>query len=108
MESLAAFLKERTRTSVIEAPLILVGDLNCGVGEPDYEAFVQAANLRRLMTIRSRLDHILGQATDAHVIEVIGTVPIKQKFNAKGTADRPERSSSISVHGDDYTKEVIF
>ena len=76
MVEVAGFINS-TRSGA--GPLLLVGDMNCWVGQEEFEAVARGANLRRVMKIPSRIDHIFA-AIDPHcLVEVLETIEIKGK-----------------------------
>ena len=81
MAEVAGFIN-RTRTRV--GPLLLVGDMNCWVGQEDFKTVVQGADLRRTMKIPSRIDHIFAGNDPRYAIEVLGTVAIEGEIAVKG------------------------
>lgn len=80
MVEVAGFIN-RTRTRV--GPLLLVGDMNCWVGQEDFEAVAQGADLRRAMKINSRIDHIFAGNDPHYRIEVLDTVGMAGKIAVK-------------------------
>ncbi|OQB43674.1 MAG: Endonuclease/Exonuclease/phosphatase family protein [Candidatus Hydrogenedentes bacterium ADurb.Bin179] len=57
MRELAAFMNA-SRTGV--SPAFLVGDMNCSIGNADYETVINDAALKRMMVQDSRIDHIFA------------------------------------------------
>jgi len=68
------------------APALLVGDMNCGPGDPEFEAAVNGAKLRRVMKGDSRIDHIFAAEDAWHEAEAIDTEPITAVVNLSGRA----------------------
>lgn len=66
------------------APALLVGDMNCSLGEADYERAVQGAALVRLMNLDTRIDHIFGVQDAAYEFDVIDTVEIQETVSIGG------------------------
>jgi len=66
-------------------PVFFVGDLNCAPGSPDYQAAYDGANLERVMSIDSGIDHILAVKKPGYNIEVLDTVKFQEvvKINGK-------------------------
>lgn len=62
-------------------PALFVGDLNCSPGSPDYQALYDGANMERLMTIESHIDHILGVKNPAYTVETLETFKIQEVVN---------------------------
>jgi len=76
MTELATFINEsRCET----APALVVGDMNCRIGDADFEAAVSGANLQRVMAEDSRIDHIFAVSSPRFAVELEGTVPIEDK-----------------------------
>ena len=80
MVEVAGFIN-RTRTRV--GPLLLVGDMNCWVGQKDFEAVAQGADLRRVMKIPSGIDHIFAGNDPHYRVDVLGTVEIAGEIAMK-------------------------
>lgn len=58
MKELADFMNaSRSNT----APAFLVGDMNCGIGDVDYEIVLNEARLQRSMAVDSHIDPLLSQ-----------------------------------------------
>ncbi|MCC6144416.1 MAG: endonuclease/exonuclease/phosphatase family protein, partial [Candidatus Hydrogenedentes bacterium] len=70
MTEYASFIKA---SYMPETPVFAVGDLNCRVGDADFEALIFGAGLVRLMKIDSRIDHILGKESPRYQFEVLDT-----------------------------------
>jgi endonuclease/exonuclease/phosphatase family metal-dependent hydrolase len=70
MEELARFVRE---ARVPGAPALVVGDFNTRPSAPDYALAVREAQLVRLMTVDSDIDHVFGVADPAVTYEVIDT-----------------------------------
>jgi sphingomyelin phosphodiesterase 2 len=70
MKDLAAFVEASSSNA---APAILVGDMNCGPGDEEYEAVIEDAGLVRLMNIDSRIDHIFGIGNSNYDFSVVET-----------------------------------
>ncbi len=76
MDSLAQFLN----TSRIQTvPAFLVGDMNCRIGDTDFETARAKAALSRTMKIKSKIDHIFSVDTPYYDFSVIKTLPIEEK-----------------------------
>ena len=89
MAEVAEFINS-TRTGV--GPLLLAGDMNCRVGQADFKTVVQGADLRRVMKINSRIDHIFAGNSPHYTVEVLDTVEIKGEIAVK------DGSSALSDH----------
>ncbi len=89
MEELAAFMNESRMGTV---PAFLVGDMNCRIGSNDYETAVTNANLKRVMTIDSRIDHIFAAQNDAYEFQTLDTTRIWEKITEDG------RTFNLSDH----------
>ena len=76
MVEVAGFINS-TRSGT--GPLLLAGDMNCWVGQKEFEAVAQGANLRRVMKIPSRIDHIFAANDPRCLVEVLETVEIEGK-----------------------------
>lgn len=83
MAELAAFMNG-TRTQ--NAPAFLVSDMNCSIGDVDYETVAGNAGLTRLMAIDSHIDHIFTAHNDHHAFEVLDTVMIAERISEDGMA----------------------
>jgi len=81
MGSVADFILE---SCLKTAPALLVGDMNCTPGSPQYQAAVAGANLERLMNVDSRIDHIFGRLCSNYEYEVIDTESIKGAVSVEG------------------------
>ncbi len=89
MEALAAFINaSRTGT----APAFLVGDMNCRIGDKDYETAVRDANLKRTMTIESGIDHIFAVRDAGYRFETLDTERIWE------TITEGDRTFDLSDH----------
>jgi len=66
------------------SPAFVVGDLNCQVDKKDYSTAIFGANLVRLMTQDSGVDHILAVNDPDYNFEVIETVEIAERFSIRG------------------------
>jgi endonuclease/exonuclease/phosphatase family metal-dependent hydrolase len=75
MSEFADFIKSSYLT---DTPVFAVGDLNCRVGDPEFEALIYGADMIRLMSIDSRIDHVLGKKSPYYEFEVIETVAIAE------------------------------
>lgn len=98
MAELAAFMNgSRTQN----APAFLVGDMNCSIGDVDYETAAGDAGLIRLMAIDSRIDHIFAAHNDYHAFEVLDTVNIAERITEDGEvfglSDHPGYMSTIRI-----------
>lgn len=89
MGSLAKFI---LNSCLGTAPALLVGDMNCTPGSQQYKKAVTGANLRRLMNIDSRVDHIFGRRSDNYEYQVIDTEPIA------GLVSVGNKSTPLSDH----------
>jgi len=79
-------------------PLLLVGDLNCWVGQKDFQNLALGANLRRVMKIPSRIDHILAANDPRRAVEVVETVGIGKRIKTKdGTSVLSDHSGYMSI-----------
>jgi len=82
-------------------PAVLVGDLNCRVGDPDFERVYAGASLMQLRTMTGGIDHILGVQAPGHTFEVTETVRVAERFTVREfdpyEAD-PERTSHLTDH----------
>jgi len=85
MGELAAFVRA---SATGWAPAFVVGDLNCRVGRPDFEIAVREGHLVRLMTMDSRIDHILGVENPQYTFDVLDTCPIERKIPVAGGPTR--------------------
>lgn len=107
MAELAAFMNG-SRTQV--APAFLVGDMNCGIGEVDYETAAGDAGLTRLMAMDSRIDHIFAARNDHHASEVLDTVKIAERISEDGQvfglSDHPGYMSTIRIAPSSATGET--
>lgn len=107
MAELAAFMNG-SRTQV--APAFLVGDMNCGIGEVDYETAAGDAGLTRLMAMDSRIDHIFAARNDHHAFEVLDTVKIAERISEDGQvfglSDHPGYMSTIRIAPSSATGET--
>ncbi len=87
----------RTGTS----PVFFVGDMNCRVGEPEYDRLVESLSLERAMTIPSRIDHIFWAPLPQYRIETLETVMLDDKFTEKGRqiqlSDHPGYFSRVRI-----------
>jgi len=100
-------IREKQMTEVAEfinatrsgaEPLLLVGDLNCWVGQKDFQNLAQGANLRRVMKIPSRIDHIFAANDPRHAVEVVETVKIEKRIKTKdGTSALSDHSGYMST-----------
>jgi sphingomyelin phosphodiesterase 2 len=73
MEGLAGFVNAtRTRTG----PAFVVGDFNTGPGRADFETALQNAQLERVMTMDSGIDHILAASDPGYRFETLETSTI--------------------------------
>lgn len=70
MEGLAQFVNA---TQSGTAPAFVVGDFNTVPGRADFEAAVRGAQLKRIMTIDSGIDHLLAVDDGAHHVETLET-----------------------------------
>ena len=76
MNELADFMN----SSRIEAiPAFLVGDLNCGEKSEEYKLVAGEANLIRLLTIPSYIDHIFAIENPRYSFEVSSSVAIAKR-----------------------------
>lgn len=73
MAELAQFINESRLRSV---PALITGDFNCGPGAEDHETAVMTANMVRLMTHDTHLDHIYGVQDGGYQFEVVETIDI--------------------------------
>ena len=82
MTQMAEFIN---RARVGNFPALVAGDINCRIDTDEYNALVNGANLVRLMTIVTRIDHIFGCADARYVMknpdtrEIKETVSVNQK-----------------------------
>lgn len=67
------------------SPTLVVGDLNCRIGDKDYEKAIEHGKLVRQMTTDSRIDHILAVDDPNYTYEVLATEEIAEKFPIRGT-----------------------
>ncbi len=74
MAELVDFVNE---SHVKNVPGILVGDVNCSIGERDYEIAVKGARLVRTMSVPSKIDHIFCIDSDGYSFEVLDSVEIR-------------------------------
>lgn len=81
MQEHAAFMN---RAASKTSPAVTVGDYNCREGTPQWEAFVVGADLQRVMTIPSRIDHIFAQENPRYRFEVLETLAIEEKLTVDG------------------------
>lgn len=80
------------RSRIPEGPAVLVGDLNCEPGDPEYAVAIEGARMMRAMEGDSRVDHIFAAAGAGHTVHVIKTEPIE------ATVKLGERELSLSDH----------
>lgn len=73
MVEAASFINS-TRTGI--SPAFFVGDMNCGQGSENFEIAVKNANLMRIMTVGSGVDHIFAVRDTRYVFEVMGGTAI--------------------------------
>jgi len=82
-------------------PVILVGDMNCQPGAVDYETVVELANLIRLMSIDSGIDHIFGVRTRHYDFEILDTVKITKTIEVSrqtiDLSDHPGYMSKVRI-----------
>lgn len=74
MSGLARFMNE---TKSAAGLALVVGDFNTRIGRPDIQIAMDQAQLERLMTIDSAIDHIFGAADPRYRFETVETVEIK-------------------------------
>lgn len=67
------------------SPTLAVGDLNCRIGDKDYESAIAHGKLVRQMNTDSRIDHILAVDDPNYTYEVLATERIYEKFSIRGT-----------------------
>jgi len=67
------------------SPTLAVGDLNCRIGDKDYESAIERGKLVRQMNTESRIDHILAVDDPNYAYEVLATERIYEKFSIRGT-----------------------
>jgi sphingomyelin phosphodiesterase 2 len=99
MSQLADFIfKAQTGT----CPVILVGDMNCRPGEPDFEACVRPAGLERIMAIPTSIDHIFGKTDAGYTFEVHETVPIAERVRVNNLefdlSDHNGFMTTVTIH----------
>jgi len=95
MAEVAEFINA-TRSGL--GPLVLVGDLNCWIGQKDFQKVVQGANLRRVMKIPSRIDHIFAANDPHYLVEVLETIKIEKWIETKdGTSALSDHCGYIST-----------
>lgn len=81
MTELAEFVN---RSHTGNTPALLVGDMNCRVGRDDFEAAVNGANLLRIMTIDSGVDHIFAVSDSDYTFELLDTTRIEERIHVNG------------------------
>ncbi len=98
MAELAAFIRG---SKMRNSPAFLVGDMNCRIGNEDYETVIARANLIRLMNLDSRIDHIFGVNDSSYTFETLDTIRIAEKISENGKtfslSDHPGYMSTIRV-----------
>jgi len=98
MAQLADFIN---RSATGAAPAFLVGDMNCRPGAKDYQTAIEHANLVRLMSKKSSIDHIFGVRNDRYAFDVVDTVPISRRIpvpgGESGLSDHTGYMSTIRV-----------
>ena len=67
------------------SPTLAVGDLNCRIGDKDYESAIERGKLVRQMSTDSRIDHILAVDDPNYTYEVLATERIYERFSIRGT-----------------------
>mgnify|MGYP002619857429 CR=1 FL=1 len=70
MEQAAVFINTTAPEGV---PVFVMGDINCEPHEDGYAALVDGAELTRMMTVESDIDHIFLRHADSHHAELIDT-----------------------------------
>lgn len=107
MAELATFIRQ----SHCGAPALLAGDMNCRVGDTEYDTAVNGAELERVMAIESRIDHIFSRKSAPYSVEVVRTEPIEAvvKLGEKelSLSDHPGYMSTLTIRpgGTNTTKE---
>jgi sphingomyelin phosphodiesterase 2 len=66
------------------APAFVVGDFNCGPGGEDHNALVKGADLERVMTVQSAIDHIYAAHSANYKFEVMRSEEIPEKVTRNG------------------------
>ncbi|GMW02965.1 MAG: hypothetical protein AMXMBFR84_41010 [Candidatus Hydrogenedentota bacterium] len=98
MADLAAFV---TGSRVDTVPALLVGDMNCRIGDKDFTIAEQGAGLVRLMTMDSHIDHVFGVKDARYAFEVLDTVKIEGEIDVEGgkseLSDHPGYMSTIRI-----------
>ncbi len=74
MAELVDFVNE---SHVKGVPGILVGDVNCSIGERDYEIAIKGARLVRAMSVPSKIDHIFCIDSGGYSFEVLDSVELR-------------------------------
>jgi len=79
-------LAQFVNNSHSEATLaLLVGDLNSKIGENAYQIALEGADLVRLMSLDSRVDHIFAVRDAEYTFELLDTVRIDGSILVDGT-----------------------
>jgi len=82
-------------------PVFVVGDLNSRPGSEEYEAAVVGADLVRVMTIDSRIDHVLAARSDDYDFQVTETIEISERIvdgdKEYRLSDHPGYLSEVTV-----------
>ncbi len=98
MAELADFIN---RSHSGTAPALLAGDMNCRIGDTEFETAVNGAGLERVMVVESRIDHLFARTDDRYTIETIKTEPIEAvvKLGEKeiSLSDHPGFMSTITI-----------
>ncbi|MFO7975783.1 MAG: endonuclease/exonuclease/phosphatase family protein [Candidatus Hydrogenedentota bacterium] len=81
IKELAAFINAAALNTV---PTLSVGDYNVEPSEPQYQTLVEEANLERMMTMDTRIDHIFAVNNSLYTFEVLKTVPIEAVIHVPG------------------------
>jgi endonuclease/exonuclease/phosphatase family metal-dependent hydrolase len=81
MQEHAAFMNRAVSGT---APAISAGDYNCREGTPQWEAFTLGADLARMMTIPSKIDHVFAKANPLYDFEAVETVAIEDTLDIGG------------------------
>jgi endonuclease/exonuclease/phosphatase family metal-dependent hydrolase len=91
-----------SKTSLEGAPEVLAGDFNTMLGSKELSEAFPETEFRRLMTIRSRIDHIYGKEDSRYSYEVLESREIRKMIplsNGKSTplSDHPGYMSRIRI-----------
>ncbi len=98
LSELAAFINS---SRLGTAPAIVVGDFNSSPSKPAHQALTGGANLRRIMNMKSRIDHIFAVDDPRQIFEVLDTVKIAQRVQQDGKtfelSDHPGYMTTVRI-----------